>query len=425
MLNSPFALTVLRLPRPGEHPAVARAAAPRQAELTGNRSPSQDLPLVTLTGPTPAATQTGTRVDGNGRRIALVIHSLGPGGAERVLTTLAAAWAKRGDAVTIITVASPAADFFGVPVGVQRRWLDTERTGGSLARIKKLREEIQAMRPDVVISFVDGINILVLLATAGLGVATVVAERTDPRQHHLSTRNRLLRRMLYPRADALVVQTAGLRSWALGFVRRESAVAIPNPLCSPPLDVPAPGDRQKRVVAIGRLTREKGVDILLHAAAIAVLRHPDWEFWIYGEGPERTSLLQLAERLGIRNSVHFAGLTSEPETVLQHASIFVLPSRYEGFPNALVEAMAAGAAVVAADCASGPAEIIHDGIDGRLVPVEDPHAMASAIGELIRSPAERDRLGTQARAVRERYAVTTVLDRWDQVIDRCLAAGPG
>lgn len=370
------------------------------------------------------------------RRIALVIYSLGPGGAERVVSMLAAAWAGAGDHVELITIAPPQRDFFQLDPAVRRQWLEGEDPGqrprprllAGAARLRSLRKALRAARPDVILSFVEGVNNLTLLATAGLGVPVVVSERTDPRHHTLPAARRLARRALYPLADRLVVQTESVRAWAEGVVHPSRIAVVPNPLAPPrPREPgtetprPEPQSRQHRIVGIGRLGWEKGFDLLIRAFAGVARRHPGWSLWIYGEGTERAALEHLAAVNGVAAAVHLPGLTADPAAILAQAGVFVLPSRFEGFPNALLEAMAQGAPVIAADCPSGPRHIIRHGVDGLLVPAGDADRLAGAISELINDPAQRAELGGRALEVRERFSLEKVLAEWDQLLDSVCA----
>jgi glycosyltransferase involved in cell wall biosynthesis len=149
------------------------------------------------------------------------------------------------------------------------------------------------------------------------------------------------------------------------------------------------------VLAAGRLHRQKGFDILLEAFAIARAQ-VDCRLVILGEGQERVSLLAAAERLGLAYDIDMPGFAENPFPLMARAGTFVLSSRWEGFPNALVEAMACGAPVIATDCPSGPREILSDGRYGALIPPENPQALGLALIETLK--ARPDTRASQARA---------------------------
>jgi glycosyltransferase involved in cell wall biosynthesis len=366
------------------------------------------------------------------RRIALVIYCLGPGGAERVAARITGAWAAEGREVTLFTVASPEAsgadaDVYEVAAGVRRVPLDlnadsrcaVDAAVRSALRVRALRRAIAAARPDVVVSFMPQVNVLTLLATAGTGVPVVACERTDPRHARHGREWVALRRLLYPRARAVAVQTEQVAGWARRFCPRVHV--IPN-FVDPParvagaLDTPGP----KRLFAVGRLFREKGYDLLLDAFARCAPARPDWSLTILGEGPERRRLEAQVQALGLSGRVAMPGRVHDPAALLAGGQAFALPSRHEGFPNALLEAMACGLPVVAFDCQSGPSEAIVHGHDGLLVPAGDVAALAAALCRVMDSPEDRLRLGRNARAIVNRLGPANVLPQWTQLLrDAC------
>jgi len=342
---------------------------------------------------------------------------MGPGGAERVVSLLAAEFARRGDEVSLITVASPDDDFFSVDPAVSRRSLDLgarprglQRVSMNLHRRKALRDAVEAVRPQVVVSFLEATNILALVSS---NAPVVVSVRTNPEVHPRRRLLRALRRLLYARAAGVVLQTKPAADWARRFLPPDRVFAIPNPVL--PAAGP-PSQRLPRIVAIGRMDQDKGFDLLLEAFA-RVANHSEWRLVIAGTGPDRDALEVQARALDIRDRVEFPGLVADTQTLLSQSSIFVLPSRTEGFPNVLLEAMAAGLPVVAADCRHGPREVIRHAEDGLLVAPEDPETLAEAIRRLIEDPSERERLGSAATSVVERFGVARIADRWEQVFE--------
>lgn len=287
-------------------------------------------------------------------------------------------------------------------------------------RVRTLRRALIGTNPDVIISFLDITNILTIFASIGLGVPVIVSERVDPRFHRIPVPWEALRRLFYPLATAVVVQTDGAAQWARGFLRADTVYVIPNPChnaYSSPIRSHQTGADKHIVVAMGRLCFQKGFDILLHSFAKVAAKHCDWYLVILGEGVDRSSLQEIAVRLGIAEKVRMMGLVSDPERVLSSADLFVLPSRYEGFPNALMEAMACGLPVISADCPSGPRDIIRNEVDGLLVPPEDVDALAAALDSLMSSETERRRLATKATEVRERFSLEKVMGMWDALLD--------
>lgn len=356
-------------------------------------------------------------------RVALVISDLGLGGAERVVCALARTWVEAGCEVAVVTIASPDLDVYALPEGVRRVALGLARPSRNVVvggvqgarRVLALRRALVGLAPEVVVSFLESTNVLSLLATRGLGLPVVVCERTDPRAARIGRPWAALRRWLYPRATALVVQTRSVATWARAHCRRVEV--IENFVERPPRHAdPGGGQGPWRLLAMGRLSVEKGFDLLIEAFGRIAGPRPDWSLTILGEGPERGRLEALAASLGLERRVSLPGLVADPWPHLLAAHAFALPSRREGYPNALLEAMAAGLPAVAFDCPSGPSDIIEDDRNGLLVAAGDVAALAAALGRLADVPAERVRLGSKAREVAVTHAPARILGRWSDLV---------
>jgi len=359
--------------------------------------------------------------------ITLVISSLRGGGAERVMSVMANYWVTRGKNVTLITLDSKLSDAYRIDPRVRRIGLDLVKKSktplvalkNNIVRIIKLRKAIQEYKGEVVISFIDHMSITTLLAVLGTHIKVIISERNDPRQYTIGPVWEKLRRWSYPRADALVVQTIAVSNWARGLVSGSIVRVIPNPvpLIETNIGIDSPlKDRSPFIVSMGRLVHQKGFDQLLEAFSICRNWHKNWSLIIMGEGPKRDELEKLANRLGIKESVIFMGWTKDPYTVLQQAEFYVLSSRYEGFPNALLEAMSCGLPVISYDCPSGPSDIINHGENGLLLPQGDLEAMVASIKRLMENKKERQRMGSCAREVVKKYSVEKVMMQWDRLL---------
>jgi glycosyltransferase involved in cell wall biosynthesis len=359
-----------------------------------------------------------------------VISALVLGGAEGVMTILAHEWARMGRAVTLINFAAPGeAAFYALDPAVRevrlalRRQSPNQVAGivANLRRIVRLRRAIRQSQPDLVISFIDRTNILTLAATIGSSVPVIVAEHTDPRHGSTGRVWSALRTLLYRRAAAVLLLTRGALEAFPPAIRRRTVV-IPNP-AGRELEGRAPATlTQPTIVAIGRLSPEKGYDRLLRAFARIAVERPEWRVVIWGEGTERQPLEALRAELGLTDRVALPGLTRQPLDELSEASILALPSRREGFPMVAVEALACGVPVVAFDCLSGPRELIQDGVNGRLIPADDVDGLAAALAALMDDPAERRRLGANGPQIVARFSLERVLGSWEDLFASVLGA---
>lgn len=364
------------------------------------------------------------------RRLSLVIHSLAEGGAERDMAHLARCWAERGDDVSLITLDSVANDSFPLNDQITRIGLDLvgpsrgpwNAIANSRRRIRALREVLRQRSPQTIVSFIDRMNVLTLLAARPLDVPVIVSERIDPRQHDPGRAWRWLRRKTYPGCAAQLVLTHSVREWCRRLAPRRPVHVVPNPARRPELGSAGTDslwtfDDRKVLLGIGRLHPQKGFDRLLPIFARLVASHSEWQLVLLGEGAERPRLEQQVRELGLSDHVALPGWVANVAGALSESELFVLPSRYEGFGNVVAEALACGVPVVTFDCPSGPGEIVRDGVDGLVVPADDMTGLEQALGRVMSDTALRGRLAENASDVLDRFSERRFLAQWDAVLD--------
>ncbi len=358
--------------------------------------------------------------------LSVFIPSLRGGGAERVMVALANGFAARGLGVDLVLVKAEGPYLDDVAPGVRVVDLGARRVLSSLpALVGYLRRE----RPCVLLSAMNHVNVVALLARRLAQVSTrvVVSEHANFsqwRQHATPLQSYIITPLMcwtYPWADNVVAVSSGVAddlAPVIGLTRASIAM-VHNPVVSEdmlayanaPLDHPwfAP-TAPPVVLGVGRLTAQKDFDSLLRAFA-KLRQKRQARLMILGEGELRSKFEALIEALGLSADVALPGFQSNPLAYMRRASLFVLSSRFEGFGNVLVEAMACGTPVVSTDCPSGPAEILEDGKWGRLVPVGDVGALADA---MLATLVDRHHPNVACRA--RDFGVGQAVDRYLRVL---------
>lgn len=359
------------------------------------------------------------------KKIVLVISSLSSGGAERVMVTLANNFASRGYNVSLITYRDESFDWYEVDNEVKRivtGYFDHESiVSFAINYFKKtlqIRKLFINLNPDIIISFLTEVNVVTLLASLGLNKKIIISERVDPTMHHdIFSVWKRLRRLTYHRANKLVVQTESIARYYSQWSGVKTVV-IPNPVSLTQLTGSVHQKIKKPfIVGMGRLSAQKGFDLLITSFAKVADRYPKWNLVIVGEGEKRGELEKLVNGLKLKGRVFLIGRVKDSVSILKQANIFVLSSRYEGFPNALLEAMASGLPAISFNCPSGPAEIIRHNRDGILVPSQDTQKLACAIGKLVENKTLRQNLGKNAREVTTRFSVDKIISKWEKLVN--------
>ncbi len=371
--------------------------------------------------------------------ILFVINSLAGGGAERVmLTLLAGSKGRMTQSPFELALLDDETDAYAAPA-----WLPLTRlsTGGSMARgLRSLLSLARRRRPSLIVSFLTRANVLSIIVGRLLGCRTIISERVNTSAHLAGPHNRvprLLVRATYRFAHRIIAVSDGVADDLVANfgVSRERIVVIGNPV-----DLENVAERGAEavhlpcaspfIVAMGRLTQTKNMALLIEAYAASGVTVP---LVIMGEGPERDALTAQIAALGLSERVYLAGFQKNPYAVLARAELYVSASNGEGFPNALVEAMALGRPVVVTNCASGPSEImadrgretIRDTLEtpsGMLVPINDAKAMAEAIAKVMAHPHQRERQGASGRQIAHEYGVERAVSRYWSVFDVDTAA---
>lgn len=361
-------------------------------------------------------------------KILFHINSLGKGGAERVVTTLAHEFIKKGKEVYIATLWT-AEDEYELSDKVKRLDLslsqDEEKASGAKIRSlrqKKLKAVIKDVKPDVVFSFCRNANFRAILAAGSTPV--IFSVRSDPKIDYASKKQNILAKLLYKKAAGGVFQTDEAAEFFGAAIKDKSRVIL-NPLNEKYLaDLPRADERKKTIVSVGRFHEAKDHMTLIKAFERVVKEYPDYELHLYGERSEDNTIFEIKEYVKnhkLENKVIFKGNSNSLEKDIVDAGVYVLSSRYEGMPNALVEAMALGLPVVATDCpCGGPRMLIDDGYNGLLCDVGDDKLMAIAITRFIERPDKAKELGAEAMKIKELTNPSKIADEWLKYAEGCI-----
>ncbi|MFQ5509848.1 MAG: glycosyltransferase [Leptospirillia bacterium] len=357
--------------------------------------------------------------------VLFTIPNLEGGGAERVMLTLLTHLDRKRFAPRLALVEKKGVYLDQLPKDV----LLANLGGRHIKAFAKLMDLIRRDRPKVVFSSLTFYNILVLLLKpmAPPGTRFIVRENNMPSIHVPGMRFGWFKKRMYApaykKADRIICQSAEMQAdVAACGVPLERTVVIPNPLdlgqVARQAALFSPFDGGERVVAAGRLVPAKGFDLLITAFSQVAEARPGATLHILGDGPREAALKKQAARLGLSERVVFEGFCDNPYPYFAGARLFVLPSRYEGFPNVALEALACGTPVAAFDCPGGLPVV--DGGNGWRVPAEDVNALADCITTALGGPAP-DREAIRRSVAR--HDVGQVMERFEALIEEVAAGG--
>ena len=358
------------------------------------------------------------------KTIAFYISSLRKGGAERVIVNLAEHFKKRGYRVVLVTTRVAEREYeiskeivrkISEPVEEE---LKKGRIGNFKTRFMTLRNIWKEEKPDLIVSFIGKNNMMAILTSAFLKIPVVVSVRGNPPSEYYTTGLKLAEEVLFRKAAGVVLQTRASMSFFPKAVQKK-AVILPNPLNPAFIKPVYGGKRRNEIVSVGILDENKNQAMLVKAFAQITEEFPEMELILYGEGEKRGELEKLAKELQVADKVQLPGQCDKVQDTIDQARIFVLTSNTEGSPNAVIEAMSLGLAVVSTDCpCKGPAELIKDGENGLLVPVGDDMALAEALRKILRSPKLEKKLGDNAALIQKSMEPETVCRQWEKYLEQ-------
>lgn len=347
--------------------------------------------------------------------ICFMINTLTNGGAERVVSLLANEMVETGNNVTIMLFSRENNQYTTDPRVTIEYINEPEITGIApvrlIKRVCRIRNYCKSNNVDVLASFMRTANFYAIYSTVLSRTASVLSVRNDPNYEYKTLMDKLYSKILFNFADGIVFQTKDARDWFGRRVKEKSRI-IYNPIGDPFFQVknsPIKGN----IVACGRLEKQKNYPLLINTFKELIVDYPFLRLNIYGEGAERNNITKMITRLGLTEYITLKGRTNNVEEVYRFADIFVLSSEFEGMPNALMEAMAAGVSCVSTDCpCGGPGELIVNGENGIIVRNNDKQALREAIEYLINNQEEKAELGKRAKESMKKMTVSAISKNW-------------
>lgn len=356
-------------------------------------------------------------------KIAIIIPGLSMGGAERVAVSLSN-WLvnNKKDEIYFINMANDTNNFeFDDKLNVYHKTYDTTNIKGikPIVIIKKLlrkqkyiNETLNSIKPDVIFEMLYyPIYFILPYIIKHKNVVLIGSERTNPQLKGLPLYIKILSKISPMLCDGYIFQTERVKNMFSKRIKRKSIV-IPNAVSNPYIKELQKVKKDKTISNMGRLEYEKGQDVLIKAFNIVHSKYPDYKLIIYGEGSKRKEYQHLIEELGLQQNVILAGKLQKAILEVNKSEIFAFTSRFEGMPNALLEAMACGLPCVSTDCVAGPSEIIKNNENGILTQVDNIEQIADKIIYLIENKEIAEKIGKEAEKVIEEYSVEKIFEEY-------------
>ncbi|KAA2217460.1 glycosyltransferase family 4 protein [Maribacter flavus] len=357
------------------------------------------------------------------KNIGFVINSLNSGGAERVVVTLANGLSELYN-IFIFTLVD-IDPFYKINEKVIYDYCTKsirpssnpfQALNNNIFFYRKLNKLVDSNKIDLLIGFTTNINVLTILCARKFGIPVIVSERNNPEKIYIPRMWKILTKITYPKADFLVVQTEPIRKFFEKNIKKENIVILPNPLSKNHFQIKNNfnGKKENVVLNVGRLTEQKGQEILIKA--FASINPKNWQLHIIGEGHKRNEYQELIETLGMQGKIKLLGRIKEISEYYLRSKIFVFPSRYEGFPNALTEAMYMGLPCISTDCPTGPSELIKNNENGILIPIDEIEELKVNLKRLINDEELRLKLGREASKSVLHLEEESVIADWNELI---------
>ncbi|NJB35368.1 glycosyltransferase family 4 protein [Croceivirga sp. JEA036] len=358
------------------------------------------------------------------KNIAFIISSMTPGGAERVVSILANNLTYKYN--VFLYSLDNKQSFYKLNKNVKYINLlkDGLQQSNSIMTaifnnrkiIQNITKQLNKDKIDVCVSFMTETNILSIIASKFCKIPIIISERNNPFEEakKLNKFWKILKRFVYPWCNFLVVQTVDIKNFYLKKIENSKLIIIQNPL-NPEFNEELVNKREKTILTVGRLTPQKNQEFLLRV--FAKINNLNWRLVIIGSGELLNSLKELSKKLNIENNVLFLGKKKNVEDYYTKAGIFAFSSHYEGFPNALAEALYFKLPCISFNCPTGPSELIKENVNGYLIEMGDFDGYYNKLKHMMENPETCNRLSEASRKSVEHLNVINITKKWTNIIE--------
>lgn len=357
-------------------------------------------------------------------KILFCLGSMTKGGAERVVANLSNWLIKKHNVAIVVT--PPDKSLYELDSDISFMTLDyvNDKKDNiifrNIKRIKRLNKYIKDFDPDIILSFLPEPSYRVLFLKPIDKKKIIVSVRNDPKIEYKSLFNKMIMKILYSRADGFVFQTEEAREYFSKKIQ-ERSIVIPNPINPDFICKPFNGIRDKSIVTVGRLEKQKNHKLLIDSFYLIKDEFKNYKLLIYGTGSLEKELKEYVEYLKLNKLVVFKGQINNVKDEIYKSGLFVLSSDYEGMPNALMEAMAMGIPCISTDCPCGGASfLINDGENGFLVPVGDKEQLAEKMKEILLDTKLSKKFSTNSSKISKIVDPKVINDKWFDYINEVL-----
>lgn len=343
-------------------------------------------------------------------KILFLVSHLNSGGAERTVSYLSEYLSRNNIDVTVLSLSDDI--FYNLGADVHLKLMHIKRSPQNAAerlyliakRFYLVKKHLKKNRYDAVFCMIPNTAKYLLRSHKTQGFKLITSERNNPAVE-LQRGELKLKKKIFNQADGIVFQTERAKLFYDKSIQQKGIVihnAIGNKFV---YNVPKVINREKKITAIGRLSEQKDYPTLFGAFSIVLKSHPDFRLEIFGDDSQKETYNALLNELGIKEKVFFMGIHNDAVLKAANSACYVMSSKFEGMPNALMEAMAAGLPCVSTDCPNGPSELIDNGTNGLLVPVGDAYALSNAMLKMIEDCEFAEMCGTNARKILETHSI--------------------